>query len=159
MITNNDKQLCEEPLGRAMVVITKNYWGALSKKLEHIGIDRHFGTMVAIDKAKEKCTQQYLCDTIKIDKVGMVRVMDYLVDKGMITRAVNPNDRREHIVKLTAKGKKIMPEVHNEIDQMNKIALKGLTKNEQIQFKGCIEKIISNLKNLPVNEVDIKIKK
>lgn len=159
MISEKDKQLCEHPLGRAMAVITKTYWGALSKKIEHIGIDRHFTTMVAIDKAKEKCTQQYLSDLQKIDKVEMVRVLDYLVTKGMITRAVNPNDRREHIIQLTPKAKKIMPEIHDGITNMNKIALKGFSKNDQELFKGFIEKIILNLKNLPVNEVDIKIKK
>ncbi|MFY9308474.1 MAG: MarR family winged helix-turn-helix transcriptional regulator [Bacteroidia bacterium] len=159
MISEKDKQLCEQPLGRAMVVITKNYWGALSKNLEHLGIDRHFTTMVAIDTAKERCTQQYLCDVLKIDKVGMVRVMDYLVEKGMITKVVNPNDRREHIVQLTAKGKKIMPGIHEGIKEMNNIALKGLSKGEREVFKGCIEKIILNLANLPVNEIDIKVKK
>lgn len=159
MISDKDKQLCEEPLGRAMVVITKNYWGAFSKKLEHLGIDRHFTTMVAIDKASERCTQQYLCDLLKIDKVGMVRVMDYLVDKGMITKVVNPNDRREHIVQLTAKGKKIMPQIHAGIKEMNGIALKGLSKKDNEVFHHCIERIIVNLKNLPVNEIDIKLKK
>lgn len=159
MISEKDKQLCEHPLGRAMAVITKTYWGALSKKIEHIGIDRHFTVMVAIDKAKEKCTQQYLCDLLKIDKVEMVRVLDYLDTKGMITRAVNPSDRREHIIQLTAKAKKIMPEIHNGITHMNKIALKGFSKSDQELFKGFIEKIILNLKKLPVNEVDIKIKK
>lgn len=159
MISDKDKQLCEQPLGRAMVVITKNYWGAFSKKLEHLGIDRHFTTMVAIDQATEKCTQQYLCDVLKIDKVGMVRVLDYLVAKGMITRAVNPDDRREHIIQHTAKGKMVMPEIHAGIKEMNGIALKGLSTSEQEIFKGCIEKIILNLKNLPVNEIDIKVKK
>ncbi len=159
MISEKDKQLCEHPLGRAMAVITKTYWGALSKKIEHIGIDRHFTVMVAIDKAKEKCTQQYLSDLLKIDKVEMVRVLDYLVTKGMITRAVNPSDRREHIIQHTPKAKKIMPEIHDGITHMNKIALKGFNKNDQELFQGFIESIILNLKNLPVNEVDIKIKK
>lgn len=85
--------------------------------------------------------------------------MDYLVDKGMITKVVNPNDRREHIVQLTAKGKKIMPQIHAGIKEMNSIALKGLTKKENEVFHHCIERIIVNLKNLPVNEIDIKLKK
>jgi len=159
MISEKDKQLCENPLGRAMAVITKTYWGALSKKIEHIGIDRHFITMAIIDKAKEKCTQQYLSDVLKIGKVEMVRVLDYLVTKQMITRAVNPGDRREHLIQLTSKAKKIMPEIHNGIIDMNKIALKGFSKNDTELFREFIEKIILNLKNLPVNEVDIKIKK
>jgi len=149
----------EYPLGKAMGAITKGYWGALSKKLEHIGIDRHFTTMVAIDTTKEKCTQQYLSDLLAIDKVAMVRVLDYLFANGMITRDVNPLDRREHIIKHTAKAKRVMPVIHKGINEMNKIAFKGFSKNNQKLFNGFITTIILNLKSLPVNEVDIKIKK
>jgi MarR family transcriptional regulator for hemolysin len=159
MISGKDKQLCEHPLGRAMVVITKNYWGALSKKIEHIGIDRHFTTLVAIDNTTGKCTQKFLSDFLKIDKVSMVRVLDYLFEKGMVIRKINPEDRREHIIQLTNKAKNVMPEIHNGISDMNKIALKGFNKNDREIFKGFIEIIIHNLENLPVNEIDIKIKK
>lgn len=159
MISKLDKQLCEQPLGRAMAVITKNYWGALSKMLEDTGIDRHFTTMVAIEKAFEKCTQQYLCDVLKMDKVGMVRILDYLYEKGMITRKVNPLDRREHLIELTNRGKEIMPTINHKIAEMNSIALNGVDDNDIEVFRSVIEKIIQNLKNLPVNIVDIKLKK
>ncbi len=159
MISKKDIPCFENPLGKAMGIITKNYWGALSKKLEHIGIDRHFTTMAAIAQAKEKCTQQYLSDLLAVDKVHMVRVLDYLVSHGMITRTVNPLDRREHIIKHTAKAKKIMPVIQNGIAEMNKTAFKGFNTKEKELFNGFVETIILNLKNLPVNEVDIKIKK
>jgi len=139
--------------------MTKKYFGALSKKLEYLGIDRHFSPLVVIDKTKQKCTQQYLSDLLNIDKVAMVRVLDYLVKKGMIIRAVNPSDRREHILQLTPKAKKIMPVIHSGIAEMNKTALKGLSKNEQEQLHKFIETILKNVENLPANKVDIKIKK
>jgi MarR family transcriptional regulator for hemolysin len=88
----------------------------------------------------------------------MVRVLDYLNDKGMIIRAVNPEDRREHLIQLTVKAKKVMPKIRNEIVEMNKIALNGLNKKEQELFKGFINTIIKNLENLPVNKVVIKFK-
>lgn len=147
------------PLGKFMGVITKNYYGALSKRLEYLGIDRHFTTLVLIDKTKEKCTQQYLSNLLTIDKVSMVRILDHLVEKKMITRAVNPNDRREHIIKLTSKAKKIMPEIHKGISEMNEIALNGLTKKEQELLYNFMGTVIRNIEDLPVNKVDIKIKK
>lgn len=159
MTSEKNKSVCERPIGKAMAIITKSYWGALSKKLEHLGVDRHFSALVAINNASEKCTQQYLSDTLKVDKVGMVRIMDYLMDKGMITRVVNPNDRREHLIQLTPKAKKVMPAVHEGIKEMNNIALRGLTKKEVEQFKEFVEKVEVNLGKLPVNAVDIKIKK
>ncbi len=155
-----EKEMLEAmPLGKLMASITKGYYGALSKRAEHLGIDRHFSTLVAIDVTNEKCTQQYLSDKLKIDKVTMVRNLDYLVTKKLIRRNVNVNDRREHLIVLTDKAKKIMPAVREEIERMNKIALKGFNKTESKVFREQIERVIHNLENLPVNEVSIKIKK
>ncbi len=147
------------PLGKAMAAITKNYYGALSKRMEHLGIDRHFTTLVVINATNEKCTQQYLSDFLNCDKVTMVRILDYLVEKKMIIRVMNVNDRRERIIQLTDKAKKLMPKISKEIDEMNKIALETFTEKEQALFKKFIDMTILNLKNLPVNNVDIKIKK
>lgn len=145
------------PIGRQMAMLTKQYFGALSKSMEHLGVDRHFFPLVVIDKTDKKCTQQYLSCILGVDKVCMVRIMDYLVERGMITREINSEDRREHLIKLTPKGKKIMPSVYKGIDEMNSLTLKGLKKNEQQAFHTAMEIIAKNIENLPVNEVDIQI--
>lgn len=147
------------PLGKFMGAITKTYFGALSKKLEHLGIDRHFSTLVAIERAQERCTQQYLSDLLSFDKVSMVRMIDHLVEKEMIKRCVNPNDRREHIIELTPKAKKIMKDINAGIMEMNALAFKGISKQNQDIFYNCLGIISKNIENLPANEVDIKLKK
>jgi MarR family transcriptional regulator for hemolysin len=147
------------PLGKILGGILKKYFGALSIRMEQHGVDRHFSTLVAIDNAKQKCTQQYLSDLLNLDKVSMVRILDYLFEKKMITRSVNPNDRREHIIELTPKAKKVMPSIHDGIKEMNSIALKGLNKHDQEVFYDCLAIIFKNIENLPVNKVDIKLKK
>src|SRR3954471_24106161 len=143
-----------KPIGRILGALTKQYFGALSKSMEYFGIDRHFYPLVVIDTTEEKCTQQYLSCMLDVDKVSMVRVMDYLMEKGMITREVNSKDRREHLIKLTPKAKKIMPQVYDGINKMNSLALKGLNKSEQAQFYFMMNKMAKNIENLPVNEVD-----
>jgi DNA-binding MarR family transcriptional regulator len=147
------------PLGRPMGIITKSYYGALSKRIEQLGIDRHFTTLVVIHGSPEKCTQQCLSNILSIDKVSMVRILDYLVEKKMITRVINPEDRREHIIQLTALAKKRMPDILNEIAAMNAIALNGLNKAEKRVFEKAIAIVIGNLEDLPANKVDIKLKK
>lgn len=159
MTPDKEKPLFEHmPLGKKMARITKSYYGALSKRAEPFGVDRHFATLVTIANTEKKCTQQYLSDLLNIDKVAMVRVLDYFFDKGMIIRIVNPEDRREHLIQLTAKAKKIVPKIRTEIEAMNKIALNGLNKKEQELFRGFINTIIKNLENLPVNKVVINLK-
>lgn len=158
-MSEKDQLLKYKPIGRMLGALTKQYFGALSKSMEHLGMDRHFYSLVVIDKTQEKCTQQYLACTLNVDKVSMVRMMDYLMEKGMITREVNIDDRREHIIKLTSKAKKIMPDIYKGINKMNSLALKGLNKNEQESFYTAMKRIAKNIENLPVNEVDIQLKK
>ncbi len=160
MLSEKEKRFNESmPLGKLLGGILKKYFGALSKKMEHLGVDRHFSTLVAIDNAKQKCTQQYLSDLLDFDKVSMVRILDYLVAKKMITRTVNPQDRREHLIQLTLKAEKIMPAIHHGIKEMNLKALKGLNKNDQELFYSCLATIFNNIEDLPGNTVDIKLKK
>jgi DNA-binding MarR family transcriptional regulator len=147
------------PLCVLMSEITKKYYGALSKKLEHIGIDRYFYILVIIDKSTEKCTQQYISNSLNIDKVNMVGIINYLVAHGMILRKVNSLDRREHLIELTQKAKNLMPKIYTEIDYLNNTALNGLNKNEKKIFLLNIDTILKNIENLPVNEVHIKLKK
>lgn len=154
-----DQLLKYKPIGRLLGALTKQYFGALSKSMEHLGVDRHFYPLVVIDRTQEKCTQQYLSCMLDVDKVSMVRIMDYLMEKGMITREVNIDDRREHLIKLTPKAKKIMPEIYEGINKMNSLALKGLNKSEQELFYSAVKRIAKNIENLPVNEVDIQLKK
>jgi len=158
-MSEKDQLLKFKPIGRMLGALTKQYFGALSKSMEHLGVDRHFYPLVVIDKTQEKCTQQYLSCMLDVDKVSMVRMMDYLMEKGMITREVNIDDRREHIIKLTPKAKKIMPEIYEGINKMNSLALKGLNKSEQELFYAAVKRIAKNIENLPVNEVDIQLKK
>lgn len=153
----NSNQLL--PLGKLLGGITKSYFGALSKKLEPLGVDRHFSALVAIDHATCKCTQQYLSDLLNYDKVSMVRILDYLVDKKLITRSVNQSDRREHLINLTPKAKKIMDEIHNGIRDMNNLAFSGISKEDRLVFYTCITRIMKNIENLPAYKVDIQLKK
>lgn len=160
MLTEQEKRFNESmPLGKMMSGILKKYFGALSKRMEQYGVDRHFSTLVAIDQAEQKCTQQYLSDYLNFDKVSMVRMLDYLVAKKLITRAVNPDDRREHIIQLTPKAKKVMPSIHNGIKEMNATAFKNISKEDKELFYSCLAIIFKNIENLPVNKVDIKLKK
>jgi DNA-binding MarR family transcriptional regulator len=152
----------ELPLGRHLAILTKMYYGALSKRLEHLEIEKHYSVLVLIERHKETSTQQFIGDILKIDKASMVSVVDYLEKKKFIKRVVNPSDRRAYLLELTPKAKKVMPEIHAEIAAMNKVALKGMKKSEATAFNSALCRISSNLNKQPSAPVVIqytKIKK
>ena len=151
-----DKNL---PLGRYLSLLTKSYIGALSKRMEHLGIERYYSIFLLVEATKEGCTQQYISDYLKIDKASLVKRLDYLCKKGLITRKVNPKDRREHNIILTEKGRKLLPEVHKAVSEINAAALHGLKPEQADIFYQALETIYENVKELPSYKVVVNFKK
>jgi MarR family transcriptional regulator, transcriptional regulator for hemolysin len=147
----------KEPLSRQLGLIAKMYLGVLSKLLDHVDIEKHISILVMIEQCTDGCTQQYIADANRIDKASMVRIIDGLVERDLIERMVNPDDRREHKILLTEKAKNIMPEVHKAIQEMNKLCLSGLNKDEISAFNRVLDVVTNNLKNLPAHEIQVCI--
>lgn len=154
------KSLCESlPFGRSLAILAKSYYGALTKRLEHLEIERYYSILIFIESEEKGCTQQYICDHLKIDKVSMVRIINYLIEKKYIHKINNPNDRREYLVELTKKSLKILPEVHKAIDEVNEAALKGISKPAQKELYKYLSSIQVNLDELPTEKIYINYKK
>jgi MarR family transcriptional regulator, transcriptional regulator for hemolysin len=147
------------PFGRSLAVLAKTYFGALSKRLEHLEIERHYSILIFIEGASNGCTQQCICDCLKIDKVSMVGRLDYLIKKKYVKKMVNPSDRREHLIELTQKARNVLPEIHKAIDSLNKDAFKGLTKEQQKELYRFVHQVQSNLEPLPSQKIYINYKK
>lgn len=147
------------PLGKVFALLTKFYVGALSAKLAHLEIDRHFYLLYRIDKSNEPLTQSQLSDLILQDKSAMVRIVDYLVERGMVKRVQNPNDRREYYIALTTKAEKIMPDIRSAFDELDRVALNNLTKSQLNDMHEGLHIISENLNALPTTQVKIEVRR
>ena len=147
------------PFGRSLAILTKTYYGALTKRLEHLEIERYYSILILIESLDKGCTQQYICDQLKIDKVTMVRIIDYLIEKKYVKKVINKNDRRENLVELTKKAIDVLPEIHEAIDEVNESALKGIPKTKQKELYEHLFSIQRNLDHLPAEKIYINYKK
>jgi len=124
----------------------KLYLNILSERLKHLGIEKQFSVLVLLDKRGDKCCQQFISDTLHIDKTMMVGVIDDLRKKGFITRTQNPADKREYWIRLTPKAKKHMPEIKEAVQDINKSILKGISPAVIADLNTCLNSIYKNLK-------------
>jgi DNA-binding MarR family transcriptional regulator len=136
------------PLGKLCSMVTKPYFGALLARTEHLGIEKNFSVLILIEK-KQDCTQQFISDTLQIDKVSMVKIIDGFAKQGLVEREQNPKDRREYFIELTAKGRRLMPKIHKAIDDINKEAFKGISDRERDQFYKLLIRVADNVKDFP----------
>lgn len=155
----NKKIVSSLPFGRSLAIAAKSYFGALTKRLEHLEIERYYSILILVESTTTGCTQQFICDQLKIDKVSMVRILDYLMKKHFIRKIVNPSDRREYLIELTEKAIGVLPEIHACIEAVNTAAMKGIPKLHQKELTQWIFKIQENLEELPAQKIYINYKK
>lgn len=153
------KNSLQEPLGRILNKITKDYLGALTHKLDNIDLERHFFALVIIADSNEKITQKEFADRLEIDKVTAVKMLDYLSKEDYVVREINVKDRREHFLKLTPKAKKDLPQIREAIGELNNTLLKGISEKEMVTFIKCLESIREELNKLKKYPVQLKYKK
>ena len=135
----------EAPLGRLLSSLGKGYLQLLRIKLQHLDIDRNYYALVLIENLEGEVTQQELAVLLDTDKVSVVRVVDYLSEKGYVKRVRKTEDRRKYSLVLTEKAKKALPVIKKSFADINRIALKGLENSQTAEFADTIKKIKHNL--------------
>lgn len=140
------------PLGKLCSMVTKPYFGALIQKMEQHGIEKDFSVLILLEKRKN-CTQQFISDTLQIDKVSMVKIIDSFSKKELVKRIQNTKDRREYFIELTNKGHKLLPKIHKAINELNEVAFKGLKPKERKEFYEALVKVSDNVKHFPSSHI------
>src|SRR5690349_8050355 len=140
------------PVGTKSLILSKLYYGVLTKQLEDLEIDRYFSILYFL-RANNGCSQQCICNNLAIDKTAMVKVMNYLIKAGYIERNVNPKDRREHFITLTKLGQKRTEEIASSFEAIEKEIFGNISKEERDNFLRVLNKLSENLRQLPSNDL------
>lgn len=134
-----------QPLGRMLSVLGKGYLHLLRARLKHLDIDRNYYALVLIAIQDGDITQQELAIKLDTDKVSIVRVVDYLSEKGYINRTRKADDRRKHSLKLTDKAKDALPEIRKSFHDINEMVLEGLSGKQIEELSESISRIKNNI--------------
>jgi MarR family transcriptional regulator for hemolysin len=147
------------PIGTKTLILSKLYYGILSKSLEKLDTDRYYAILNYIQNNNGCCCQQNICDSLFVDKTAMVKILDSLTKSGLIERKVNPEDRRQHYILLSKKGEKQTKEITKTFSIIEKQMFRDISENDKHTFKTVLEHITENLKGIPKNDLFFDYKK
>jgi MarR family transcriptional regulator for hemolysin len=150
--------LSDTPLAYHLNELSKKYYGAVSKHFEKLDLERNYFVLNFISKHKQ-ITQQALANLLNMDKTRVVHVIDYLSGKGLVKREKSSDDRREHRIVITKKADKYIEKISKGFNELNKTAFKGFSKTERQIFFTMLEKIDTNMSELPLENYSLKFVK
>ena len=153
------KSEIEIPIGTKTLILSKLYYGVLSKNLEKLDTERYFTILYYIQNNNGYCCQQNICDSLYIDKTAMVKILDYLTKSGFIERKVNPKDRRQHYISLSKKGKIQTKEITKSFAIIDKQMFNDISEKDKNIFKTVLKQLTENLKDVPKNHLFFNYKK
>jgi DNA-binding MarR family transcriptional regulator len=140
-----------EPVGHIASNIHRMFLTVLNIYLANVDIDRFYYPILLIEASNRNLTQQELAGKLGCDKVQVVRIIDYLSEKGYVTRVKNKRDRRKYGLEITEKAKNLIPDIKKAIQNANALVLNNLSEKK-------IDDLYSTLKIIEKNLSSFKSK-
>jgi len=147
-----------EPLSRKLNHLGRAYLSQLAKQVGPLGISRYYYALTYICYHDGRLTQKALASELGKDKSLIVKVVDTLTEQGFVYREVNPFDRREHLLKVTAKGKKAVPHITEAFESLNKSITENISDDELKIFNSVLKKMEHNMKPFTSTEINPETK-
>lgn len=140
----NKKQI-EQPVGRILAHLGRSFLTGLNKKLSHLDIERNYYALLLIGNAEGNITQQELAQMLDTDKVTVVRIVDYLSQKGYIKRVRDLGDRRKYNLVITAKASKEIGKISSVMAEITTAAFKNIAEAQKKAFYQTLEQLSVNI--------------
>ena len=108
----------------------------------------HYGILLLLE-AIGQASQQYLAQTLTIDRANMVALLDTLEERGFVERQADPRDRRRHVVTLTAIGQGELQRIRQAQEEINSTFFAGLDGEVQEKLHQLLVKLFVSLTEQP----------
>ncbi|PHM47045.1 transcriptional regulator SlyA [Xenorhabdus miraniensis] len=139
----------ELTLGSDLARLVRVWRALIDHRLKPLKLTQtHWVTLYNISQLPPEQSQIQLAKAIGIEQPSLVRTLDQLEEKKLITRHTCANDRRAKRIKLTGESETFIREVDSVIDLTRKEILEGITHDELILLASVIKKIEKNISQL-----------
>ena len=131
---------------RNLALTTKVIERILSKRFS-VGLSINISTdamgILWLVNYRPDLIQQEIAETLKKDKSAVLRLIDTLEQKGLVQRNVVASDRRRNIINITDKGKALVSDIDNRINELSLQLFDGLSTTDMETFSKVLNHLSS----------------
>lgn len=148
----------ETPLGVYMGKLLKYYFASITRHLSHLSIDRYYYPLCVLNDQEFLCAQKDLGEQLGVDKVTVVRLLDYLEEHKCLVRIPDQNDRRIKKIELTSKGESYALEIAKAMKAVDDEILEEIEVEQRKVFKELLSFIYETSVKEPIDNVELTLK-
>jgi DNA-binding MarR family transcriptional regulator len=134
-------RLPEELVGSATFLLKRLGFAAKERAMdayEGTGLrPYHHAILLVLDQESVE-TQGAIGDALGYDKGQLVGLLDELEEQGLVERKRDPNDRRRHVVRMTAEGRRVLRRLRALARRLDDDFLAPLSDEERAQLHGLL---------------------
>jgi DNA-binding MarR family transcriptional regulator len=116
-----------------------------AKKLKALKLGTKQVIVLRLISKKGQCSLTELAEASDSDLAAVSRMIASLEKNNWLTRARDPNDARQAIVKLGPKAKRRLPEIEAVVDEIADEVLHSLSSSEVATFRSLLSKMEKEL--------------
>jgi DNA-binding MarR family transcriptional regulator len=142
------------PVGLLLAALGRSATKVITEDLRQTGIKpRHVAALTALRGGA--LTQQALGEAVHTDAAQLVGLLNELEAAELVSRRRDPNDRRRHIVEVSALGAARLADAENCVAQTEERLLAGLDTADRANLYRLLAQIVTNTgSTLSCREVD-----
>lgn len=135
----------QETIGFILNDTARLYRRAFNARVRDSGITALQWRLITYLKRHEGIRQGPLAELIEVEPITLSRMVDRLVEAGLLERRADPADRRAWQLHLTARAADLLDGIRPAVEALNEESLEGLSAAERDQLVDLVERVRANL--------------
>lgn len=121
-------------------------WARMADELSKAGHDLSFSQYITLKKLAAGTTSATdLARAAELNPGAMTRLIDKLIERGLVERHADPGDRRVVRIQLSAEGQSIWRDIDQCGNRVREQAMSGMDGAERLAFIRVLEQVRDNL--------------
>ncbi|WP_411339494.1 MarR family transcriptional regulator [Sphingopyxis sp. J-6] len=134
-----------ETIGFLLNDTARMYRRAFNARVRDSGITALQWRMITYLRRNEGIRQGPLAEVLEVEPITLSRMVDRLVEAGLVERRADPTDRRAWLLHLTPRTDALLEGIRPTVDRLAEEATEGLSAAERDQLTALVERVRANL--------------